>query len=49
MRELRGELSGAAVFGETVDQVLRPGGYRLAGVFAEGSPDVVVRRAFPYR
>lgn len=46
MRELRGELSDAAEFSGTVDKVLRPGGYRLTGVFTDDSPDAVTVPGF---
>jgi GNAT superfamily N-acetyltransferase len=46
MRELRRELADEAAFVQRVDEVQRPEGYRLVGVFEEGAPDAVAVAGF---
>ncbi|GIG67968.1 GNAT family N-acetyltransferase [Phytomonospora endophytica] len=48
MRELRPALTTAEDFGALVDGELRPGGYLLAGVFTDDTPDAVAVAGYRY-
>ena len=48
MRELRPALTTVEDFAALVDKELRPGGYLLAGVFVDGTPDAVAVAGYRY-
>ncbi|HEV2981526.1 MAG TPA: hypothetical protein VGX51_08855, partial [Solirubrobacteraceae bacterium] len=46
MRELRPDHSDPEAFAALVDETMRPGGYRLVGVFVPGARDAVAVAGF---